>query len=209
MAETPDSIALTAECVKCGWNNPFDSAACGRCQWPLTLEEWQGHPPTLKRITIDTCCINERQQVDDLNLIEHWAEEGKFVIERASAMLDELTGLQLEKAQAIEQHRAGWVFGLSRMGIDTYLSGPDLKPELTRTLFPTTASLSPNQSKDVEHLRSHVLSGPDAFITNNPKDFIRHTKHDRRKQEEFRRFGIWVFTPAEFVHLCRAAYRWV
>ena len=153
-----------AECVKCGNDNECGSHSCRDCAWPLTLDAWRSSARRIERVTIDTNCINQKQADDDLNTAERWELEGKFVIERAEVMLDELKGAQrIAKARTIPQHRGGWILGVSTLGIDTYLGGPDMETELVDVLFPTTAVLNENQRADVEHLRSHIQTGADIF----------------------------------------------
>lgn len=192
------------ECVKCGSDNQAGVEACRDCGWPFVMSAWRGSPHRVQRVTIDTNCINQKQADVALNTLERWAAEGKFVIERAPAMLNELKGsARIAKANALLQHRSGWVLGESLLGIDTCLAGPDMEAELIDTLFPTTAMLTSNQRADIEHLRSHVRTGADVFVTKNSRDFIAVGK-----QAELRMFGIWVFEPSELVAFCQDAYQW-
>jgi hypothetical protein len=193
-----------AECVKCGRANAQDAPACVDCQWPFILSAWQKSTHHIRRITIDTGCVNARQQNEDLNQLERWAQEGQLLIERSPAFLQELVGpARVRKAQELQPHPAVWVLDQSSLGVDTTLAGPDVHEEVRDVLFPTTSSLTSNQAADVEHLRSHVLTGADAFVTLNPRDFIL-----RGKQESLQQLGIWAFTPKELVALLRALYGW-
>ncbi len=194
-----------AECVKCGRDNEIGAQSCGDCAWPLTLNSWRFSARRVERVTIDTNCINQRRADQDLNTIERWGSERKFVIERAPAMLNELKGAQrIAKAQTLAQHRDGWILGVSALGIDTYLAGPNMETELVDVLFPTTAVLNGNQRADVEHLRSHIQTGADIFLTRDAGDFIVGGKRD-----ELLPYGIWILSPREFVLLCQEAYAWV
>ena len=189
------------ECVKCGRDNLSGIASCPDCFWPLTIEAWRGARHQVRRVTN---CINQKQMDASLNVIERWSAEGKFVVERAPAMLSELRGpRRIAKADTFIEHRRGWVLGEALLGVDTYVSGPDKQSELINTLFPTTTELTANQRADVEHLRSHVQTGADIFLTRDARDFIA-----LGKQAELRSFGVWVFEPSELVTLCQDIYGW-
>jgi hypothetical protein len=56
------------------------------------------------------------------------------------------------------------------------LVGPDVHDEVRPILFPTTATLTANQNADIDHLRDHVRTGGDAFVTLDEDDFMRHGK---------------------------------
>ncbi len=70
-------------------------------------------------------------------------------------------------------------------------------------MFPTTKVLNSNQEYDIEHLRSHVLTGGDIFVTRDPKDFI-----VRGKKEALSSLGIWVFEPKSAVEFISDLYGW-
>ena len=93
---------------------------------------------------------------------------------------------------------------VSRLGIDTVLAGPDMTEPIEETLIPTTDGLTSNQQADVDHLRSHVLTGGDVFVTRNPRDFI-----VRGKQGVLAKMGIWVFMPEELVRHLQGMYGWI
>lgn len=78
-----------------------------------------------------------------------------------------------------------------------------MEADLNDTLFPTTAALNAKQKADVEHLRSHVRTGADIFVTRDADDFIASGK-----QLQLRSAGIWVLGPNELVALCQDIYRW-
>jgi len=121
-------------------------------------------------------------------------------------LLKELRGpaKRIAKGEAIDKHPALFTIGISILGGDDVLAGPDLRDELTQMLFPTTRTLTVNQEYDIEHLRLHVRTGGDAFITKNTNDFI-----NNGKQEKLAQIGIWVFTPAELVGLLQKLYNWL
>jgi hypothetical protein len=192
------------ECVKCGFDNTEDAFACARCTWPFSLGAWRSTTFKIRRVTIDTGCINAKQGDPDLNTLERWAAEDKIVLERSDALLDELTGPdRVSKAMSMNAHPDVWILGVSQLGIDTVLAGPDLAGPFEETLFPTTATLTANQTADVAHLRSVVLTGSDMFVTKNPRDFIA-----RGKQEALAGMGVWVFSPNELVQHLRNLYGW-
>ena len=68
---------------------------------------------------------------------------------------------------------------------------------------PPASPLTDNQSHDVEHLRLHVRTGGDVFVTHNRNDFI-----TRGRQEELRSHGIWVMSPSELVGLLTELCGW-
>lgn len=119
-------------------------------------------------------------------------------------MLDELEGkARVAKAQSLAPHPGLFTIGFSAIGGPDVLAGPDLSSELQQILFPTANPLTENQRHDVEHLRLHVRTGGDAFVTLNPNDFI-----TRGRQETLRSFGIWVLSPGELVGLLTELYGW-
>jgi len=196
-----------SECVRCGHDNLRDAAACRDCAWPLALDAWRGSHHQIRRMSLDTGCVNAKRANPHLNLLERWADEGHITLERSGAFLAELKGyLRRRKAEAIAPHRPVWrlgVPGLSELGINTFLAGPDLGHEVAPVLFPTAAILTSNQAADVEHLRQHVITGADVFVTLNERDFIR-----RGKQDRLRRHGIWVLTPQGATQLLGELYGW-
>lgn len=192
------------ECVKCGLDNSEDASGCPRCTWPFTLQAWCSTNFKIRRVTIDTGCINAKQADADLNTLEHWAAEGKIVLERSDALLRELRGPhRVAKATAVNPHPQVWTFGVSRFGIDTVFAGPNMAAPIEDILFPTTDVLSDNQHADVDHLRLHVLTGGDIFVTKNPRDFIA-----QGKQGVLAKLGIWVFTPENLVRHLHTLYGW-
>lgn len=161
------------ECVRCGGKNAPGAAACKDCRWPFTIEAWGEFDRAPYRITLDTSCINVKRQNQDLNALEAWADQGKLVLQRSDAMLNEVKGdSRVSKAESMSPHPGLFTLGVSRLDGPDVLACPDLEAELEAVLFPTSATLTPNQRHDVEHLRQHVRSGGDVFVTLNPNDFI-------------------------------------
>ena len=195
---------VITSCVKCGKQSEDDAPACVGCTWPFTLHAWRTTRFAIRRVTLDTGCINVKGADVDLSTLERWAHEGKITLERSDELLRELHGAaRIAKAGALKPHPDVWRLGISRLGLDTLLAGPDMQEPIRETLFPTTASLSPNQQADVEHLRAHVFTGGDVFVTKNPRDFMRWGK-----QGVFSKLGIWVLSPSELVTLLEDLYHW-
>ncbi len=192
------------DCVKCGEINAQDAPACGRCTWPFSHDGWSSTRHKVDRVTIDTSCINVKQKDEHLNVLELWAGEGRFTIQRSHVLIEELQGeARRNKANSLDEHPPVWTLGSSFLGIDTYLSGPDKAVPIRKILFPTTKILTSNQEYDIEHLRSHVLTGGDVFVTRDPNDFI-----VRGKKEGLSRLGIWVFEPQGLVEFLVELYGW-
>lgn len=192
------------DCVRCGGNNELDATACTDCRWPFTVEACADFTRPPYRITVDTSCINVRRQNQDLNALELWAQQGRLVLQRADAMLGEIKGeARVTKAEAMAPHPGMFTLGVSALGGPDVLAGPDMEAELEGILFPTSAALTPNQRHDVEHLRKHIQTGGDVFVTLNPNDFI-----TRGRQERFCSVGIWVMPPRELVSLLTSAFAW-
>ena len=119
-------------------------------------------------------------------------------------MLSELQGGgRISKAGTLGDHPGLFTVGLSRVGGPDVIAGPDLREELRQLLFPTSAVLTRNQEHDIEHLRQHIQTGGDVFVTLNRRDFI-----IRGRQGALRRTGVWVMTPGELVSLLRDHFGW-
>ena len=192
------------ECVKCGCQLPLDIAACPDCSWPLTIDAWQTTERyRIFRVTVDTNCVNSKRENEYLNTLERLENEGKVVLQRSNVLLAELKGPEQRttKGQSIEAHPGVFTFDFSVWDGGDVFGGPDVGAELHQVLFPTTKNLNSNQANDVEHLRQHVLTGGDAFLTMNTNDFIK-----RGKKELLSSVGIWVFTPQELVEFLKKLY---
>ncbi|MBM4132949.1 MAG: hypothetical protein FJ245_04190 [Nitrospira sp.] len=153
---------------------------------------------------MDTGCINAKQLDQDLNALERWASSGNLELQRSSAMLEELKGeTRVAKAKSLGVHPNLFTIGVSVLDGPGVLAGPDLFEDLQQILFPTANALTGNQRFDVEHLRLHVRTGGDIFVTMNPNDFI-----TRGRQATLASVGIWVLSPAELVGLLKELYGW-
>ena len=192
------------ECVKCGHRNVAGATACAQCTWPFSREAWTSTKQRIRRVTLDTGCVNAKGLDADLNTLEQWAASGCLELQRSGAMLQELSGeARVAKAKSLPPHPGLFTLGVSALGGPDVLAGPDLPKELEQILFPTAHPLTDNQRYDVEHLRLHVRTGGDVFVTLNPNDFITRGRH-----ETLRSFGIWVLSPDELVGLLRELYGW-
>ena len=119
-------------------------------------------------------------------------------------MLGELKGEpRVAKARSLAPHPDLFTLDQSVLDGPDVLAGPDLGAELQRILFPTANPLTENQRADIEHLRLHVQTGGDVFVTLNPNDFI-----TRGRQEALCSAGIWVLAPSELVELLTELYGW-
>jgi hypothetical protein len=192
------------ECVKCGSRNIVGAASCPQCTWPFSRDAWRTSKLQIRRVTLDTGCINAKRRDPDLNKLEGWAAKGLLELQRSDAMLSELSGeARLEKARSLPPHPGLFTLGSSVLGGPDVLAGPDLPDELQEILFPTAKPLTESQRHDVDHLRLHVRTGGDVFVTRNPNDFI-----NRGRQEMLRSFGVWVLSPNELVGLLIEIYAW-
>src|SRR5713101_5170427 len=54
------SEALVGECVKCGYRNATGSAACAQCSWPFSRHAWGASKLRIRRIRLDTGCVNAK-----------------------------------------------------------------------------------------------------------------------------------------------------
>lgn len=191
-------------CVKCGHVNSDDAQKCADCEWPLVLTAWKSSRFTIRRITVDTCCINARQHDEAMNRLERWDAQGKLVLERTPAMTRELKGSgRIEKSARLASQQPVWVLGASTLGRDTFPAGPDRGEALVRELFPDARKMISNDYEDAEHLRMHVIHGADAFVTNDKRAFLLGGR-----QEYQRRMGVWIFQPPELVQLLEALHAW-
>lgn len=80
------------ECVKCGYQNKRRASECAQCTWPFSEDAWGSTNSKIKKITIDTGCINAKEKDKSLNKLEEWASEGLVEIQRADVFMEELKG---------------------------------------------------------------------------------------------------------------------
>lgn len=191
-------------CPHCGVGE-IEKDNCSNCTWPYSLEGWKQYNRGIKRLSIDTGCINAKGNLASLNTLERWKNEGKLEIQRASSFLEEFRGPDhhVKKAKEISELPALFFLGSSILGRRDVLAGPDLRDVVKTILFPTVAILNQNQEYDVQHLHEHIRSGGDIFVTLNLKDFIYSGK-----KEKLRKYGVWVLTPDETLCLIDDLYGW-
>lgn len=193
-------------CSRCSMHNHESASECLGCTWPLTLEAWVSSPHELRVISIDTSCVNQLQKEDSLNLMEKWEREGLIHLQKGDELLKELKGPpRIEKARRIKpQPTSYFPLDLSVLGGSDFLAVQDDMGEgIGKILFPGVKELNAGQQSDVNHLRQHVMAGGDVFVTTDTSDFIKG-----KKQATLRRYGIWVFEPAELVDLLLKKYDW-
>ena len=186
-------------CIRCG--GALQLHNCAACTWPYSPQGWCLTTRKVRRLTLDTGCVNARGLDPHLNKLEEWQRQGLIELQRSKAFLEELTGpARVEKGKSIKPHPPTWRFGFGLGEGSAVLAAAIPERDFLRSLlFPTSQPLTPTQEKDIEHLQYHVHTGGDLFVTGNPKDFIH-----RGKQEALWSIGIWAFTPEEVVqHLRR------
>ena len=110
---------------------------------------------------------------------------------------------RVAKGKQVQPHPELFTIGISMIGGDAVLAGPELTTDIQEILFPTAHTLTPNQENDIRHLSQHVRVGGDVFVTLNTNDFVK-----RGKQAALAERGIWVFTPTEIVDLLRRLFGW-
>ena len=192
------------ECVKCGHQNERGASQCARCTWPFSESAWGSTNFKIQKITIDTGCVNAKEENENLNRLEGWVSEGLIEIQRADVFMQELKGDdRVAKGKQVQPHPPLFRIGQSTLGGGDVLAGPELTTDIQEILFPTAHTLKPNQENDVRHLSQHVRVGGDVFVTLNTNDFVK-----RGKQAALAERGIWVFTPSEIVDLLHRLYGW-
>lgn len=191
------------KCIKCGASKSESSDICPACTWPTSYRGWELTKLKVKRITFDVCCVNALEKDDELNIIEKWSKQGLVEVQKAHVFMDELRGeKRIKKGQRLHNHPNIAIFGNTTFGGLDVLGGPDMKEEIREMLFPTTKELNQRQKNDAQHLREHVETGGDLFVTFDGH-FIKHGK-----QKSLRQFGIWVFKPKKAVAFLNRYYGW-
>jgi hypothetical protein len=103
--------------------------------------------------------------------------------------------------------RSIWVFGVSRLGVDTVLASKEQAAEsdaMQFVVFPTPL-LSRQRTGDVYDMAilfEHYLQGNDVFVTLDSKRVLRpHVVANLR-----RRWGVRVMRPSEAIRLLNTEY---
>jgi len=197
-------IVESSKCIHCGVGE-VSPDNCEACSWPYSERGWPNFRMGLRRITIDTNCINARQAHEALNQLEKWKSEGKIEIQKSTPFSVEAQGnLKREaKEKQVPNHPPVFVLGSTFLGGDAVLAGPDLRKEIQATLFPGVAELSQGQERDVQHLAEHVRTGGHFFVTLDTSDFMAGSK-----EKKLRSLGIWAVTPEKAVKLLISVYGW-
>lgn len=191
------------KCIKCGTSKSEPSNVCPACTWPTSYKGWDLTKLKVKRITFDVCCVNSLEKDEALNIIEKWSKQGLVEVQKAHVFMGELKGeKRIKKGCKISNHPNVAILGNVTLGGLDVLGGPDMKDEIREMLFPTTKEPTKKQINDVQHLREHVETGGDIFVTFD-NHFIKNGK-----QESLRQFGIWVFKPKETVEFLKKCYSW-
>ena len=165
-------------------------------------------------ITIDSCLINSKKKLPEMNELEELAKKGVIKIVGTERLIQETENHSLRKAKAESYKNISepYTVGKSRIGSFYISGGEGFKfKELASILFPSKQplELNKNESNDVMHLVSHTHSDSEYFITNNTKDFIdaRKTNENRNgsylnhKKKELNILGIKVATPKEMLNI--------
>lgn len=150
-------------------------------------------------VTIDTCCINVRQQRPALNKLEEWNNQSVVEIYRTDIMDEELKGRKrTKKAKRYSEDKGARIFDYTIVN-HRIVGGekPEVYPfhELIDIIFSNLDISDPNYDKkvrDVEHLSTHYQHRRDYFVTVD-KHFI------RKKRELNEKFGIVIVNPEECV----------
>lgn len=167
---------------------------------------------TNMKITIDTCLINAKEKLFEMNQIEDLHKRGIIEIVGTERLLRETEnhGDRKKKAKNYDNISEPMVIGQWRVG-SGYISsgkGPSFK-DISNILFPEKdfLQLTENESSDVMHLLSHAESDSRYFLTNNSKDFINAKRNNENrngsylnfKRDQLKKLGIQVITPEEFL----------
>ncbi|MFQ5729821.1 MAG: hypothetical protein ACE5GN_05630 [Waddliaceae bacterium] len=197
-----EMVTDSSRCIHCGVGE-VGPDNCVACSWPYSEKGWSNFQMGLRRITIDTNCINVKQASGPLNLLERWAKEGKIEIQKSTPFSLEAQGnLKREaKEKRVPGHPPLFTLGSSFGG--SVLAGPDLRKEIQTVLFPGVTPLSVSQERDVQHLAEHVRTGGHLFVTIDTSDFI-----SGNKEKKLRSLGVWAVTPEKAVELLISVYGW-
>lgn len=201
----PEKILTdSSKCIHCGVGK-VGPDNCSACSWPYSENGWSNFRLGLRRITIDTNCVNVKQALLPLNLLEKWAEEGKIEIQKSSPFSIETQGNTKREAKekSVASHPELFMLGSDCFDGSAVLAGPDLREEIQAVLFPSVTCLSIGQKRDVQHLAEHVRTGGHLFVTIDTSDFI-----SGNKEKKLRSLGIWAVTPEKAVELFDLVYDW-
>jgi len=165
-------------------------------------------------LTFDTCCINAKQKIQELNQLEALQRQGLIKIVSSTSVEEEHLQLDKEKPDKEPYHTqrldkfstydakdtAYWVLDYSRLDVSTKPGSETTKDEMERMaaiLFPNSkrGSRTANQIRDIMALHTHWTYKRDVFVTLNSRDFIGRNETKRNQLKET--FGILVMNPAQ------------
>ena len=200
----PRDDSDSSKCVHCGVGE-VGPDNCSACTWPYSEKGWTKFRLGLRRITIDTNCINSKGRSSPLNLLEKWAGEKKIEIQKSTPFFAEAQGnlRRQAKEKQIPGHPPLFFLDSSSLGDAAVLAGPDLRKEIQKILFPGVTALSVGQERDVQHLAEHVRTGGHLFVTMDTSDFMLG-----KKEKKLRCLGVWAVTPGKAVELLVSVYGW-
>lgn len=186
-----------AVCCRCSTALQAQAINCPGCTWPCHPDGWSRNRRPLRRLTLDTGCVNARGQCANLNQLEAWQVAGHIVLERTPAMKELRGAARIARADTIK--RQPRLFMDIGGGWGNSVLPARLVPieDLRLLLIPKTtpAAMSVNWLRDLEHLQHHVRTGADLWITKDTAaGFI-----DSPRREALYRIGIWAFTPLQAV----------
>ena len=93
-----DMATESSKCLHCGVGE-VGPDNCAACTWPYSEKGWSQFRLGLRRITIDTNCINSKGAIDSLNLLEEWTTEGKIEIQKSTPFSVEAQGTLKREAR--------------------------------------------------------------------------------------------------------------
>jgi hypothetical protein len=193
-----------SKCISCGVGD-MGLNNCAACSWPYSNKGWSQFVLGLRRITIDTNCINAKRAIIALNLLEKWKTEEKIEIQKSTPFSIEAQGTLAREAKAknIPNHPPLFILDSSALGSGAVLAGPDIRNKIQRILFPGVSHLSVNQERDVQYLGEHVRTGGHLFVTLDKSDF-----RAGNKERQLRALGIWAVSPEKAVNFIHSVYDW-
>ncbi|MEQ1773856.1 MAG: hypothetical protein ABL891_08740 [Burkholderiales bacterium] len=153
----------------------------------------------LRRVTIDTNCINVKGQHPLVNALESLAERGMIKITSTFALAEDLRFDHTKlgearrlKASRLPQARSGFMVGHSKVGGPDVVGGPNVYAHvdaIANVIAPMKAwqDIESNTQRDILHLAAHRTYDWDIFITED--------KGILRRSPELALLGIRVMSP--------------
>lgn len=197
-------VSDSSKCIHCGIGE-VGPDNCAACSWPYSEKGWSNFTMDLRRITIDTNCINAKRAHGALNILEKWKNDGKIEIQKSTPFSVEAQGNRKREAKEkqVPGHPPLFVLGVSTLGGDAVLAGPDLIKEIQEILFPGVSPLSVGDERDVQHLAEHVRTGGHLFVTTDKGDFM-----SGNREKKLQSLGVWAVTPEKAVNFLASVHGW-